>query len=75
MTTAIANKIPDDVEWISVREAAGLLGVSHNTLRKMMDNGEISFLGEFSKRRDVVLSKSYILREADRRKNQKEAVA
>lgn len=60
-----------EITWISVREAAKLLGVSHNTLRKMIANNEIGVLGEFSSRKDLVLDRAYIEREAQRRQAEK----
>jgi excisionase family DNA binding protein len=57
-----------DVTWISVREAARILGVSHNTLRRMIADGAIASLNTFSARRDIVLDRAYIEREAARRK-------
>jgi excisionase family DNA binding protein len=56
-----------ETDWISVREAAVILGVSHNTVRKMIAQHELSVLGVFSNRRDVVLDRAYIEREARRR--------
>lgn len=69
MTATLAK----EVTWISVREAAVILGVSHNTLRKMIANHEIAVLGEFTGRKDLVLDRAYIEREAARRNAQKAA--
>lgn len=46
--------------WISVREAARILGISHNTLRKMIDDGEVSVVGTVGKRKLIVLDRTHI---------------
>lgn len=68
MEPMITSELDKNVTWISVREAARILGVSHNTLRKMITDGEISTLNTFSARKDIVLDRAYIEREAARRR-------
>jgi excisionase family DNA binding protein len=54
-------------EYVSVRQAADILGVSHNTLRRMIRDNEISIIGVMGSRRAIVLDRLYIEREAARR--------
>lgn len=62
------------VYWISVREAAIILGVAAGTVRRMIRDGELSYLGLYTSRRDIVLDKAYIEREAVRRTTIKASV-
>lgn len=52
--------------WITVRTAARILGISHNTVRKEIERGDLPVLGKVDNR-IVVLDRAYIEREAKRR--------
>jgi predicted DNA-binding protein (UPF0251 family) len=54
--------------WIGVREAAEMLGVSHNTLRKLIAEGEVEIVGELGPQRAVALDPGYIAKKAAERK-------
>lgn len=53
-------------QWISVRTAARIVGVSHNTLRGMIRRGEVPELGKVDGR-IIVLSRAQIEALAERR--------
>lgn len=52
--------------WVTVRTAAKLLGVSHNTLRADIRRGVVPVVG-YVDGRIAVLDRNYIEREAQRR--------
>lgn len=56
--------LAEDVRWISVREAALILRLSHTKVHQMIKAGQIEVVGTFTGRKDVVLDRDYIVAKA-----------